>query len=252
MFRQNFHSGLIFCVLALPLILMATIPVSAKETSTTEEVHAWEYEVNIPENLPGDLSDLLEQSSALLQLKEKPPISFAGLQRRIEEDEEGFRKVLRSEGYYASLIQAKVNRTAHPLGVTFQVEAGPQYKISAYRVQYHYLQTLPPPVDLVALTIQQGMAARSEPILTSQKQVISQMTNMGFPFAKIKEQKAVVDYERQSMDVTLILETGPYIQLGDLKLAGLTDVNAEHMRRLSGWVPNKTYRKADLEKLRRV
>ncbi|MBO6826822.1 MAG: outer membrane protein assembly factor [Sneathiella sp.] len=248
MFRQAFHIALISCA----LIAATTASVSAEDAGETSSASNWSYEVVIPENLPNNLSELLEQSSGLVRLAEKPPISYAGLQRRVEDDAETFRKVLKSEGYYAGQIKSQINRGSVPHQVTFQIDAGPQYKISNYAVQYHYLQTIPPQIDLSPLAIQHGMPARSEPILTSQKQVIAQLANMGFPFAKIKDQNAVVDYNSSSMSVTLMVETGPYIQMGELQLIGLNEVNKEHMRRLSGWVNNRPYRKKDLETLRRV
>lgn len=224
---------------------------AAQQAAVTAET-SWKYEVKISGVLADGMSDLLEQSSRLTQLKEKPPTSLAGLKRRIQEDEEGFNKVLRSEGYYANQIETLVDRSEDPIRITFKVEAGRQYQLSEYQIEYKVLQTQPPALNLAALAAKKGIPARSEAIIVAQKQVIAQLANLGFPHARVFKQDAVVDFERNEMAATLIIELGPYIQLGKLVLDGLVEVNAEHMRRLSGWVENVTYRQSTLEQLRRV
>lgn len=235
------------------ILIVNYSPLSAAENNAaTGERATWEYDVEIEGSLPAGMSDLLEQSSRLLQLAEKPPTSLAGLKRRVEEDEEGFNKVLRSEGYYANQIETRIDRSREPAQIIFTIEAGPQYTVSRYQIEYRVLQTQPPVLDMAALAAKPGMPARSEPIVIAQKQAIAQLLNLGYPHAKVFKQDAVVDFKRNEMDATLIIEPGPYIHLGNLVLEGLTEVNAEHMRRISGWVENVTYRQSTLEQLRRV
>ncbi len=238
--------------MAQVLIAHYSLLSAAENNAATSDRATWEYDVEITGSLPDGMSDLLEQSSRLIQLVEKPPTSIAGLKRRIEEDEDGFNKVLRSEGYYANKIDVHIDHSKEPVQLIFTIEAGPQYTVSRYQIEYHVLQTQPPALNLEALSVKPGVPARSEPIVTAQKQVIAQLLNLGFPHAKVFKQDAVVDFKQSEMEATLVIAPGPYIHLGNLVLEGLTEVNAEHMRRISGWVENVTYRQSTLEQLRRV
>ncbi|WP_169569422.1 autotransporter assembly complex protein TamA [Sneathiella limimaris] len=232
---------------------MDSKPLAAAEASKESDVElAWDYQLLFEGEISENLKDLMEQSSRLVQLQDKPPSSLAGLKRRVQEDEENFQKALRSEGYYASIIETRLDQAEDPTRVYFKVEVGPQYKIANFQIKYQILQRSPPALDLTRLAAQKGLPARSETIVAAQKQAIAQLAELGFPNAKILKQEAVVDFKRSEMDAVLIIEPGPYIQLGKLQLEGLSEVNVEHMRRLSGWVENVTYQKSTLEQLRRV
>ncbi len=247
-----FRVACVLSVLTQTLIANYSPLVAAESNAVVEERANWDYDVEIAGTLPDGMTDLLEQSSRLLQLEDKPSTSLAGLKRRVQEDEEGFNKVLRSEGYYGNKIEARIDHAQAPAQTIFTIETGPQYTVSRYQIEYRILQTKPPALDMEALAIKPGMPARSELIVTAQKQVIAQLLNLGYPQAKMVKQDAVVDFKSKKMDATLIIAPGPYIELGDLVLEGLTEVNAEHMRRISGWVENVTYRQSTLEQLRRV
>ncbi|MCU0895825.1 MAG: hypothetical protein MUD06_16265, partial [Rhodospirillales bacterium] len=52
------------------------------------------------------LRGLLERSSQLIALKDRPPFTAVGLKRRIDGDIERFQDVLRSEGYYRASVNA--------------------------------------------------------------------------------------------------------------------------------------------------
>ena len=77
------------------------------------------YKVDIVAARGGDLDRrlkrMLERSSQLVALADRPPLTEAGLRRRIEGDIERFNIALRSEGYYAASITSEIERAADPL-----------------------------------------------------------------------------------------------------------------------------------------
>lgn len=242
----------ILCVLGYAVTVLGSFPALAYDVSSKKEDIFWEYEVKFSAATSETVTDLLTQSSRLLQLKSKPPASLASLRRRINEDVDGFDKVLRSEGYYSNKVDTKIDQSKRPVTVLFTIETGPQYKISQYRVDFKILQTMPPEFDPAFLGVTTGMPARSETIVAAQKRAITEMRNRGFPEAGIFEQEAIVDFDDKQMDVTLTLKSGPFVRLGKIELKGLKDVKSDYLRRLSGWMENVPYNRSILERLRQV
>ncbi len=62
------------------------------------------YDVTIEGVLEDDLATLLRQSSQLVSLRDRPPSSLAGLQRRAEGDRGRLETALRSEGFYGAKV----------------------------------------------------------------------------------------------------------------------------------------------------
>ena len=61
---------------------------------------AVDYEVELVGDLDDDLRSLLEDSSQLIRLQDRPPAGLSGLRRRVNDDLERLATALRSEGYY--------------------------------------------------------------------------------------------------------------------------------------------------------
>ncbi len=234
------------------IALMSALPALAEEVTLEKPAPSWTYEVEISGALADSEKGLIEQSSRLLQMQEKPPVSLAALRRRVQEDTEGFDKVLRSEGYYAGKIESRIDPSSKPVLVTFAIDAGPRYLINRYQVVFKTLQTQPGVLDPAILGIAPGMPARSETVVAAQKKAIAEMKNRGFPAAKFSKQDAIVDYATNSMDVTLTVESGPLVRVGTLQFEGLEEVNPVYLKHLADWRAGLIYNRASLERVRKI
>lgn len=234
-----------------PQIQTETAPDDQKQVP--EERNEVSYDLEIKGPLEGDLTSLLEQASQLERLKEKPPVSFAALERRVAKDVEAFDKVLRSEGYYAGTIDSRIERSETPVLVSVTVDPGPMFHLEAYRITFQSPGGQPDPaaIDPAAIGIKMGQPARTEAIVAAQRQALRQLATQGYPRAEIAEQQAVVDHATMTMSVELKIASGPAARFGELRFSGLEKVEEDYLRRLAQWPRGEVFDRSRLEALRR-
>ncbi len=211
------------------------------------------YELEIEGTAEDALLSLLEESSQLARLREKPPASFAALERRIAKDLEAFDKVLRSEGYYAGQITSRIERDDEPKQVVITVDSGPLFRLESYRIVFESPegQPAPAPIDPAALGIQPGDPARAERIVAAQRDALRLLARQGYPRAKIANQRAVVDHATMTMSVEVVIDSGPAARFGELRFSGLEQVEEDYLRRLADWPRGEVFDRTRLEDLRR-
>lgn len=244
-----------FCLLLLlsAMLPMAVVPTPRAAESDVSQSAApdFSYDVTITGAPTDAVDDLLVQSSRLEQLADKTPASLAALRRRAEVDVEGFQKVLRSEGYYANEVRFKIDETQSPIAITFDITPGPLFRITKFDIGFTERAENPAAPELSGLGIEIGMPARSEPVVSAQSQAIVELTNRGYPDARIDKQDAIVDFATDAMEVTITIDAGPRLYMGELNLEGLAMVEEEYIRRIAAWEPGKLYDTRVLDELRR-
>ena len=211
------------------------------------------YTVTIVGLEGGDLLELLEASSQLIALEERPPATLARLRLRAEEDVERLGAALRSEGYYEAAVRPRIDDQARPVSVTIEVETGPRYEIAAFEVIYEGTD-LPDPSerpDLKELGIETGMAARAPDVVAAEETWASLMAERGFPLAKVRDRKATIDRDLDTMRVTLAVEPGPRARFGSVSVEGLEQVEEQHVTTLQPWRQGEPYDSRKIEDLRR-
>ncbi|WP_120498216.1 autotransporter assembly complex family protein [Kiloniella sp. EL199] len=229
----------------------AFIPANAQDLLSTVASEIYKYEVSISGDMQGDLLGLVEESSRLEQLKDKLPSSLAALKRRVREDSEGFDKVLRSEGYYDNKISYEVDDSQRPISVAFDIKTGPQFQLHTFRVVFKSGKQIPTALNNANIGISTGVAARSEAIVEAKNQAIVILADHGYPDAKLADQEAIVDFATQKMDVTLVLDEGPRLVVGNLEFEGLAEVDANYLHQLGQWKAGILYNAKIIDELRR-
>ncbi len=236
-------------------VLLAATGVSpafaAEATNDASEEPNLRYEVTINGAPTDEVLDLLEQSSRLEQLSDKLPPSEAALRRRADVDVEGFKKVLRSEGYYAGDVKYTLDKKQEPIAISYDITPGPQFRITKFEIKFTEGADIPVPPALSDLGIEIGMPARSEPIVNAGTQTIVDLGYRGFPGATIEKQDAIVDFATDGMEVTYVINAGPKLYMGELRVEGLQEVEEDYIRRIAAWTPGKLYDTRVLDELRR-
>lgn len=199
----------------------------------------------------GDLKDRLTAVSRLESLKGEPPVTDAGLRRRMTEDVERFESVLRSEGYYGAVLEPRIE-SGEPIEVAIAVSPGPRYRLTSFAIRYEGV------AEAEAAFLPGGMAdvgleaegpARSDAVVAAEARLLEALARKGRPLAAVKDRKVVVDHAKTTMSVDLQVDPGPAARFGSLRVEGLSDVREAYIRRLVPWDENAVYDQEKVAKL---
>ncbi len=210
------------------------------------------YDVSIAGVPEPDLLELLEGSSQLVALKDRPPSTPGALQQRAKGDVERLQTALRSEGFYAAEVQYTIDRGITPIGITVEVSTGIQYLLAEYDVRYE--ESPPPEADvqpsLEDLGLYIGMPARAPAILAAQRALLDTLANRGYPLAKVLGRKTLVDHGTTTMTVSLAADAGPLARFGAMTIEGLSVVEEDYVRGKITWTEGERYDRAKVEATR--
>jgi translocation and assembly module TamA len=199
--------------------------------------------------LEGDVpSDDLKAVSRLLELRERPPSSLAGLRRRAEEDVERFREVLRANAFYAAEVSYAIDEVVgNKHRVVMTVNAGPQYKLKHVEIRAEPPSGAPDPVPQAraVLGLEPGMAGEAAAIVAAERRMLAAFAAHGYPYAKA-ERRVTVDHSDRRMTAVYTVATGPFGKFGATTISGLKDLNESYIRHLLEWQPGETF---DIRKL---
>lgn len=199
------------------------------------------------------LRAVLEASSQLFALAQRPPATLVGLRRRAEGDLERLRTALRSEGYYASQLDLEIDDEARPVRVGLRIDPGPRYSLVSYEITYVDSPAPPeaeqPGLQEIAVSI--GMPARAPEIVAAEQSLVSRLQERGYPFAGIAERKTLVNHDERAMTVQLSVDAGPAATLGALTFAGQQRVAESYLRRVAGWRPGAPYDRRVIQETQR-
>ncbi len=114
----------------------------------------------------------------------------------------------------------------------------------------------PPPAlaggEPSAFGLKLGDPARTAPILAAEKAIVAAYGNEGRPFAKIAKRDVVVDRAAKTMAVTYIVEAGPKVRFGPLKIEGLASIDRGYVERRVKWRRGAVYDAREVEKTRKA
>lgn len=212
------------------------------------------YEVSFSGVEDDALLAVLEGSSQLIELAARPPATLTAIERRAQGDLERLATALRSEGYYDSSVDYRLDGEARPVEIEIEVTTGPLYRVSEYRIIY---QASPAPApedqpDLAALDIVISMPARAPAIQASQTKLLQRLAERGYPLAKVSEREALVFRDDRSMTVKVTVDAGPRVSFGPVTVAGLERVGEDYVRRLLPWSEGDLYDQRKVEEARRA
>lgn len=202
----------------------------------------------IPED---DIAQLLRQSSQLVELRERPPATLAGLRRRAEDDGTRLVEVLRSKGFYAATVTPHIDVDASPVRVDVVVETGELYLLGDFDIIYdeaagrHGLVE-----DLEELGLHLGLPAEGATVVTAQETLIRRLSERGRPLARVTSRRVTVDHADKTMRVELKVDPGPPVRFGQAEFRGTKAVEPTYLQRLVPWTEGAVYDRRMVDQLR--
>ena len=226
---------------------------AAGENGEEESVPGLDYSVEILGVEDADLKGLLEKSSQLFALIKRPPASLGGVRRRAQGDVERFGAALKSEGYYAGTTSFQIDDDVVPLVVRITVDPGPAYKLSEVTVIYPDAAADVPdlPRGAKGVDLEIGMRARAGAIVAAQNNLILNLRNLGYPFAKVTDRKTTIRHDEAIMRVIFEADPGPLAHFGVVSIAGTEEVAEDYVQRLRTWQDGELFSQDAIDASRR-
>ncbi|TVR82991.1 MAG: outer membrane protein assembly factor [Rhodospirillales bacterium] len=214
-----------------------------------EDIPGLDYTLTITGTEDPDLLRIFDGVSLLRELRDRPPRTFAGLLRRIEEDLDRFRTVLRSEGFYGGTVDFEVDDEADPIEVRITVSPGEPFGLTRYDVTYVSVNDVPPPTtpSLEDLGLSIGMRARAARVVTAERRLIDHLINDARPFAQRTDRRAVVDHRDRSMTVDVFVDPGPPAGFGPATFDGLDRTKLDYVEQWIDWNVGEPFRQDSLD-----
>lgn len=203
------------------------------------------------------LYDLLSESSELFRLADQPPGSMQALRGRALADAERLREVLRAEGYYASKVEAYVEREGEGAVARLRVEPGPvfllsQFQVLAPRDAPESAREIAAAQTPESLGLKLGAPARSADVVRATTDAVGRFSEQGYPFAELVSRRAIVDHATQTMRVRLLVEPGPFARFGETQIEGLERVSERLVRREVKWREGDVFNAKRVAELRQA
>lgn len=191
----------------------------------------------------GDLDDdLRERIVEAIGETDDPPDNRAQARRRAVAAAEDAVAVLRSEGYYASVVEEDVEGEDPPLAVV-TVTPGPRFTIISPTVEW--LETPPEPSVArsasLALELEDGAPGRAADVVAAEGRVIARLQALGYPDAVTGDRRVVVDHRTRTLEPTYRVDSGGIVRLDGVRVRTLGRTNPAWVQRLAPWTPGQRY-----------
>jgi translocation and assembly module TamA len=202
------------------------------------------YEVEFIGVPTAEVECALRRAASLVLDEQDPPPSITGLIQRAESDLPILVRVLHSFGYYSAEVRFRLDRKTDPVKVIITVYAGALYPLTSFSIHpaeddpriYDYAK-----IDPSSLGVTLYGPALAEPILCARERLISEMECEGFPLARIVDFEVAVDATHHTVEVLLVVDSGPLCTFGRTATYGVCKVSQRAINKALAWRVGQPY-----------
>ncbi|MFC5513465.1 autotransporter assembly complex family protein [Massilia jejuensis] len=212
------------------------------------------YTVRI--DAPGKLDDLLEDNLDLLRWRGNPRVDLEQLQRLVKAAPEEAKTLIATEGYYSPKITAGLDTSGATPVARIVVDPGQPVLVSDLDL---VLQGFVPfeqggaPFDAAALrnrwSLPVGARFRQADWEAAKRDLLREVTQSRFPRAQLVETSATVDPEAYRASLRVVIDSGPEMRFGELRIRGLKRYPRDVIANLNKIKPGDLYSEAALQAL---
>lgn len=235
------------------------------------------YTVTVISEAAPRLRDAFLASSLLETMHDKPPSTVTGLDQRMRTDMDMAKDVLHASGYYAGEASGTIRRVrsgedladedrdrgresdAYTVTVTFT--PGPLYTIGKTRVAttgpFRFIpdetgekRRRPPASTLADVGLKEGDPAVAGNVLDAVADVRENFRDRGYPYAKVVSSRYTVDHAAKTLDVDVMVDSGPLTYMGEIEIQGESSVAKSYLEALSTWKPGGVWNQRHIDDFR--
>lgn len=203
-----------------------------------------------------DLKETLEDASQLVGDKDEPVSGDLGVAIKARDDRDRLLATLYEKARYGAVVTVSVNgielselppnpafdRSA-PVPVHVVIDPGPRFTLGQVDLRGDAARFSPE-----ALGLGPGADAGSLAIIKAGELAVNELKKEGRPLAKLTARDVVADHKSNTVDVTIAAEGGPVAPLGETRVSGTEDVDADFVREYSLLNSGRPYTPAALTK----
>jgi translocation and assembly module TamA len=190
------------------------------------------------------LREKLMEKLQLFQKVTLPPITVAKLKERAVSDMKAAIDLLKNEGYYGAMADYEIDLKTTPITVNFMVRTGPQYKILKFNLSSNTLKNLlfnALTLDPARFGMVLGTPATLEYIRSCVKKIFEILTDNGYPYTKVLNEKIVIDHDQKGIIVNLHMNPGALMRFGEAKITVGGDEDEEFIKNRLQWKEGDIY-----------
>lgn len=191
-----------------------------------------------------DMMESIARDSVLITKESSPPESIAVLKRRAEQDLVNIQKAVASFGYYDAEFDYFVDVRTNPVTVYIKVQLNTQYVIGAFKLKSdppnnNLVDSLGQDIKKVGISLQ--MPALKKTVQQATVDTINHLQKHGYPFARLKEDRVIIDRSKKQMQVALLISPGPLTRFGNCLLEENGEVTGEFIKSHLRWKKGEVY-----------
>ena len=215
----------------------------------------------------------LRDVSSIYRAEEDAFTSLASLRRAADADAEALRAALASLGYYAGSVAPQVTRAEGAASVTFTIDPGPLFEVTAYEIIYDALPraedvapdatVAPPrgerPATLREAGLRPNGSPRGEDIQKLEAGLLDKLWSLGYPAAESLGRRVEANFETGEATAVFPVRTGPLSRYASVQVEirppeggteGDVRTDEQFVRQLRPFESGDIYRRSEIEEYR--
>jgi len=222
--------------------------------STAAWAEGLQYEVRI--DAPRAIEELLRHNLDLERFRGNPRIDREQLQRLVRVAPEQIKTLVATDGYYSPVVSAKLDPSASTPTVLVSVQPGEPIKVGEVDLVLQGFEAPPgqpadKQFDTTALraswSLKPGAVFRQSDWESAKRGILRQVVQTRYPRAQLAETQASVDPDTHIALLRVVLDSGPELRFGELRIEGLKRYPASVVRNLNQIKPGDYYSEAELQ-----
>ena len=212
------------------------------------------YTVRI--DAPGDLKELLESNLDLERFRDSPRMTREQLFRLVRAAPEQIRTLVSTSGYYTPEVSVQFDRAVTPAVVQVKVVPGEPVRVGETDLVlegFAPVPDLPPEQQFDAESLKaswplkKGTVFRQDEWEGAKRAILRQVVQTRYPRAQLTDSRATVDPEQHVASLRVVLDSGPEMRFGELRIEGLKRYPDTVVRNLNAIKPGDYYSEAALQ-----
>ncbi|MGK5076943.1 autotransporter assembly complex protein TamA [Janthinobacterium sp. HLX7-2] len=213
-----------------------------------------QYEVKV--NAPGDLDELLEKNLDLERFRGNPRMDREQLQRLVRDAPEQVKNLVATAGYYTPVVTVRLDTSGARSVVIVDVDPGQAVSVGKVELELRGFDATPPlaasePYDTQALKrswpLKTGSVFRQAEWESAKRALLRDVVQTRYPRAQLVDTQAVVDPETHKVSLLVVLDSGPELRFGELRIEGLKRYPESIIRNLDKIRPGEYYSESALQ-----